>query len=330
MKPLLSICIATYNRAAFIGATLDSIIPQLTDQVEIVVVDGASTDNTEEIMHHYIKRCDSLRYIRLPVKGGVDQDYCKAVDFASGKMCWLFPDDDLIGVGAISTLLSEIHKGYSLIIVNAKAMNVDFSRVLSKNLLRIDSNKIFKKDEFDQLFQLVIFYMSFIGCVVIERDLWLKREKERYFGSQFIHLGVIFQSPLPSPVLVIAEPFITIRYGNAQWAHQFFEIWMYKWPNLLFSFTSISEHIRQDFQIQEPWKNLKVIILYRAKGAYSKKEYKKWFMSEKTPFWGRAVLLLVALIPYVLINRIILLYYKLFKKDELLTIYDLENKIYIS
>lgn len=35
----LSICIATFNRAAFIGATLDSIISQATEEVEIVVVD---------------------------------------------------------------------------------------------------------------------------------------------------------------------------------------------------------------------------------------------------------------------------------------------------
>ena len=39
-QPLLSICIATYNRARFIGETLDSIIPQVTPAVEIVIVDG--------------------------------------------------------------------------------------------------------------------------------------------------------------------------------------------------------------------------------------------------------------------------------------------------
>ena len=49
-SPLLSICIATHNRADYIGETLDSIIPQLTDEVEIVVVDGASTDATRTVM----------------------------------------------------------------------------------------------------------------------------------------------------------------------------------------------------------------------------------------------------------------------------------------
>ena len=51
--PLLSICIATYNRASYIGETLDSIIPQLDDDVELLVVDGASTDNTEDVVRKY-------------------------------------------------------------------------------------------------------------------------------------------------------------------------------------------------------------------------------------------------------------------------------------
>ena len=54
-KPLLSICIATYNRANFIGETLDSIILQLTEDVEVVIVDGASTDNTREVVESYVK-----------------------------------------------------------------------------------------------------------------------------------------------------------------------------------------------------------------------------------------------------------------------------------
>ena len=52
-KPRLSVCVATYNRAEYIGETLESIIPQLTDEVEIVVVDGASTDGTSTVVKGY-------------------------------------------------------------------------------------------------------------------------------------------------------------------------------------------------------------------------------------------------------------------------------------
>ncbi len=172
----------------------------------------------------YVNSFTILHYIRLQSKGGVDQDYCKAVEYAQGEMCWLFTDDDLLKANAIRTVLDEAKNGYSLIVVNAQLMNSDFSKILSNRILQIRTNEIYNELKLEQLFQRVIPYMSFIGCVVINRDLWLQREKKRFFGTEFIHVGVIFQSPLPAPALVVAEPYITIRYGNAQWTPRAFEI----------------------------------------------------------------------------------------------------------
>ena len=49
-------------------------------------------------------------------------------------------------------------------------------------------------------------YLSFIGGIIIQRQLWRARDKASYFGSYFIHVGVVFQQPLPGDTLVIAEP----------------------------------------------------------------------------------------------------------------------------
>ena len=73
-RPKLSICIATFNRAAFLPATLDSMIDQLTDEVEIVIVDGASSDNTSAVVAPYLQRSSRIRYERLDSNGGVDHD----------------------------------------------------------------------------------------------------------------------------------------------------------------------------------------------------------------------------------------------------------------
>ena len=308
--PKLSICIATYNRAGYIGETLESIIPQLTDEVEIVIVDGASTDNTSSVVKRYIQICKQINYIRLPSKGGVDQDYCKAVEFAKGEYCWLFTDDDLLKPNAISTVLNETKNGYSLIVVNTQAKNKDLSRILSNKLLRITTNEIYDKSKFEQLFQRVILYISFIGSVVINRNLWLQREKERYFGTEFIHVGIIFQSPLPAPALIIAEPYITARFGNAQWTSRSFDIWMRKWPKLVYSFENISEQIRRKCQETQSWMRLKTVIIYRAKGEYSLKEYRKLHVSETPALWWRMVMLFIAIVPGIIAELVIFLYSK--------------------
>ena len=312
-KPLLSICIATYNRAEYIGETLESIIPQVTDEVEIVIVDGASTDNTSDVVRHYIEVCKQIHYIQLQSKGGIDQDFCKAVEHAKGEYCWLFPDDDLLKSGAISAVLKDVVKGYSLIVVNAQVMDKDFSKVLENKRLQMDTNEIYSESEIELLFNRAVSYMSFIGCVVINRDLWLQREKERYFGTEFIHVGVIFQAPLPAPVLVIAEPYITIRLGNAQWTPRAFEIWMYKWPNLLCSFTHLSEQANQEYRKTQSWLRLRNIITFRAMGGYSLKEYQKWFASKDSSLWWRFVVLFIAIMPACLVNLFLMSYFKMMR-----------------
>ena len=103
----LSICIATYNRARYIGETLNSIILQVNEDVEILVVDGASTDNTKEFIEGYERLCSQLRYVRLPVKGGVDEDYAKAVELACGEYCWLMTDDDILKDGVVKKMYNR-------------------------------------------------------------------------------------------------------------------------------------------------------------------------------------------------------------------------------
>lgn len=323
--PILSICIATYNRADYIGETLDSIISQLSDEVEIVVVDGASTDNTQSIMEHYVANCSSLHYIRLPQKGGVDQDFCKAVEYAHGEYCWLFPDDDLFKPGAVQRVLRELRNNHSLVIINANVMNRDFSIEFQPSMLDNTEDEIYQPSDMDDLFKRLVPTISFIGCVCIKREVWLQREHARYFGTEFIHVGVIFQEPLPGTAYIIAQPYITIRYGNAQWTSRAFEIWMQKWPRLLWSFNLISDEAKRARVKLEPWRRLRTLRLYRALGSYSPEIYEKIIAPSSASFLWKLAALAISRIPHPAWNAYMLWYLKTFKnkKSKQMTIYDL-------
>jgi abequosyltransferase len=322
----ISFCIPTLNRGAFIGATLESIISQATESIEIVIVDGGSTDNTSEVVRQYQKIFPQLHYFRAdasdvkaitatPSYLGFDQDCSRAVELAQGEYCWLFTDDDLLKPGAVRAVLNEISKGYSLIIVNAQIMNRDFSKILENKCLLIDTNEIYSESEMEPLFNRIVSYIHFVGCVVINRDLWMQRDKKRYLGTGFIHVGVIFQASLPAPALVIAQPYITYRNGNVQWIQRGFEIWLFKWPTLLYSFAHISEHARQEYRKAPSWHRLRKIIIYRAMGAYSLKEYQKWFVSKDSSLWWRFVVLFIAIMPACFVNLFLLSYLKMIKKE---------------
>jgi abequosyltransferase len=324
-SPLLSICIATYNRADFIGETLDSIISQLSDEVEIVVVDGASTDNTQAVMEDYTAKCPGVRYIRLPQKGGVDQDFCKAVDYARGEYCWLFSDDDLFRPGAVRRVLQELRGDHSLVIVNAAVMNRDFSVQFQPSMLNNTEDEIYRPGTLDALFNRIVPTVSFIGCVVIKRSLWQQREHTRYFGTEFIHVGVIFQDQLPRTACVIAQPCISIRYGNAQWSSRSFEIWMQKWPRLLWSFDQISDETKRKGVKPEPWRRLKDLRLYRALGSYSPEMYEKIIAPSNASGLWKLAARIISRIPQPAWNAYMLWYFRTFKNKakKQMTIYDL-------
>jgi abequosyltransferase len=309
--PRLSILIPTHNRARYIGATLDSIIPQLTGETELVVVDGASTDDTETVLRAYVKRCPALRYIRLAEKGGVDRDYDLGVQSARGDYCWLFTDDDLLRDGAITAILNAIEHDHDVIIVNYDVWNQDFSRLLQARTIAADCDRVYAPGDDERFFGDIAPALTFIGSVILRRSLWLARRRAPYYGTEFIHIGALFQARLAGSEFVIAKPYVSIRYGNASWTGRTFAIWMFKWPALIWSFTAYSETARAAVSPREPWRNLRILFSYRATGAYSTTEYKRYLIERRTSSWWQLRARAIAALPGMIANVAWLEYLKL-------------------
>ena len=322
VKPRLSICIATYNRGQYIGETLDSIIALLVPGVEIIVVDGASTDKTADIMAGYVSRSSQIRYFRESQNSGVDGDYDKAVGYAKGGYCWLMTDDDLLKPDAIKSVLEAITGEFDLIVVNSEVRDTNFKELVVERKLAFNSDRIYEIDGNNKFFEEVAIYLSFIGCVVVQREIWLARERKSFYGTLFIHMGVIFQEPLLDKVKVIAEPLIIIRYGNAMWTPRSFEIWMFKWPELIWSFSGFPDDVKQKICSREPWRSSKRLLNYRATGAYTFDVFKK-FIAPRTQGLHFVSAFVVSIFPASLANMLAIMYIALSNKDAGLVLYDL-------
>lgn len=316
-KILLTICIATYNRADYIAETISSIVPQLAADVELLVVDGASTDNTEEVVRGYADTDHRIRYVRLPSKGGVDQDYCRAVELAHGEYCWLFTDDDLLLPGAISSVKSAIRDGNSLIVVNSEVRDNSLSAILKHKNIEASEDQTYSPNDMERLFADALSHLSFIGAVVINRALWLSREREAYFGTEFVHVGVIFQQQLPGPSVVIADPYIAIRYGNGQWKPRGFEVWMFKWPQLVWSFENISARAKRSVTRQKPWRNLAILLFERGIGAYSTQHYRQYLSVLPASKSWKICAYLIARIPEKMLASILYYYCRILNPDKM-------------
>jgi glycosyltransferase involved in cell wall biosynthesis len=317
----LSVCIATYNRAAFIAETLGSILAQITPEVELVVVDGASPDRTPEVVAQVAVRHPTLRYYREKVNSGVDGDYDKAVGYARGDYCWLMTDDDVLVPGAVSRVLAALATDPPLVVVNSEVRNVDLTVTLASPRLAVREDIEYEEGRAEEFFARTATYLSFIGAVVIRRELWLSRERKAYYGTQFVHMGVIFQRPAIGAAKLIAQPLIMIRNGNAMWTPRAFEIWSFKWPTLLWSFEEFSERARRSVCPREPWRGFNFLLFHRALGSYSIAEFRK-HLAGVARGRARARAWLLARCPAALANLAVVSYYGLFKRSARADLYE--------
>jgi abequosyltransferase len=320
--PILSICIATYNRGNFIGDTLESILSQMDERVEIVVVDGASPDNTPQVLAPLLERHRNLRYYREATNSGVDCDYDKAVAYASGDYCWLMPDDDLVMPGAISRVLNGIKQSYELIVVNSEIWNADFSKSLDTRMLKISLDKAYDIGEGEKVFVDLATCLSFIGSVVIKRSVWLERDRRPYYGTLYVHIGVIFQHPTIERVAVISDPLIKIRYGNSMWSPRSFEVLYFKWPRLIWSFPQFTAAAKRQIIWREPWHRCRSLLKSRAIGEYSHSEFRKYLFGRPLD-WHLVLAYLISVFPAKLANMLWVLYYSIFQRSALFTLFDL-------
>lgn len=271
--PRLSVCITTRNRARYLKETLENILQQCTDDVEVVVVDGASTDDTVEVVRLLAARHPSLRLITPKKNSGLDADYDRAVMEARGEYCWLFSDDDLLADGAIARVLRACLDDPFAIVVDASVHTADFGGLVADRRLPQVGPSRYAQDAGEAFFCDCANHLSFIGCLTVSRARWISRERSRYYGTEFIHCGVLFQAPLPGSVIVIREPLVRIRHGLGNWLNRWFEVWGIKWPRLLWSFDWISESARASVQEREPWARFGYLIGARASRRYGWRQF---------------------------------------------------------
>jgi abequosyltransferase len=225
----LSICIPTYNFGEFIGETLSAVIAQSQDRddVEIVVVDGASTDNTAEIVRRFQDRFPSLVYHRLERKGGIDNDLSRTVELARGRYCWFLSSDDVPSAGAISGMLREIESGCDVYLCSRTVCDRYLRPLFDQQWLSNNADHTIYTfagpRDFISYFSRSISIgalFSYISSLVVKRDAWNAIvQDDRFTGSNYAHAARLFSILLRGGVLrYIQEPLVLCRGENDSFA----------------------------------------------------------------------------------------------------------------
>jgi glycosyltransferase involved in cell wall biosynthesis len=107
-KPLLSICVPTYNRSKFLRVMLQALLPQVAecgDQVEVWVLDNASPDDTQVVIEES-RSFGAFQSVRNDENIGPLRNILKGTcELATGSFVWVLGDHNLMMPGALRRVL---------------------------------------------------------------------------------------------------------------------------------------------------------------------------------------------------------------------------------
>lgn len=96
----LSVMIPNFNYGRYIGETIDSVLEQAPKNIEVVVCDNASTDNSVEVVSNY--HDDRVRLAVNPCNVGFSANLERVAAMAQGRRMLLLSSDDKMAPGAIA------------------------------------------------------------------------------------------------------------------------------------------------------------------------------------------------------------------------------------
>jgi glycosyltransferase involved in cell wall biosynthesis len=106
-NPFFSVCIPTYNRAAFLPACIESILNQSFADFEIIISDNQSTDDTIQVISRY--KDDRIRLVQQSVNQGLWGNHNACIKIAEASWVVFLHSDDYLAPQALADLYSQIN-----------------------------------------------------------------------------------------------------------------------------------------------------------------------------------------------------------------------------
>ena len=160
-KIIISIIIPVYNSERFLQDCLDSVLVQNSNNIEIIIIDDCSTDNSNQICNLYCENNDNIYLITNKTRVGVSSSRNIGLAIAGGKYIIFLDSDDLLIKNTIKKLIiflnnfkivdivvikkHLIKRGNKLINSNEIISNINNNTNIVDNFLSNNQNQVFKE-----------------------------------------------------------------------------------------------------------------------------------------------------------------------------------------
>jgi glycosyltransferase involved in cell wall biosynthesis len=125
MAPILTIGLPVFNGARFIEASVESILSQSFSDLELIISDNASTDDTEAVSRTIAGRDSRVTYHRNASNIGIAANFNLLVPLARGRLFKWATADDLLRPGYLERCVSHLDADPSVVLAYARTEFVD-------------------------------------------------------------------------------------------------------------------------------------------------------------------------------------------------------------
>ena len=137
-NPRVSIGIPLYNEAKFLRPALEALISQDFTNVEFIISDNASTDDTAEICADFAQRDPRIRYFRNAQGIGAIANFNRVFELARGEYFMWASGHDLWSPGYVSAALQILDADPSVVLCSPRKAKID----AEGNVIRVIPNRI--------------------------------------------------------------------------------------------------------------------------------------------------------------------------------------------
>lgn len=195
-QPLLTIAIPTYSRASYLKETLDQlrleILSHHLDDIEIIVSDNASPDNTQQVVSDGSRPEFEIRYLKNLNNIGPDANIAQCFNEAKGHYVLILGDDDLFYDGSLKWLMTVIRQQeYGVVCMRPYGFDTDF-RLEQPG--RFGRDIVF--DDVGQFLSTIGPLVTLISACVINKNCLPKVDAYEFCGRNLVQVHLVIEATL--------------------------------------------------------------------------------------------------------------------------------------
>ena len=140
-QPLITIICTAYNHEKFIVQALNSIFNQSYKNIELIIVDNGSKDNTVKTIENWLKDKRNIKFIKNDTNLGITKSFNQASKFSKGVYLMDLSADDIVLPNGIELLINFANKNPQASIVFGNANHIDEEGKFTETYFKLDENQ---------------------------------------------------------------------------------------------------------------------------------------------------------------------------------------------